>query len=167
MSIEIRRTSAADWREVRRIRLQALAEAPWAFGSTLEREQGFSEETWRQRAGAKSAYLAWDGDRVVGTVTGLADPEPAQGTVQLVAMYVDPGARGTGCAHRLIDAVVAAAVAGGATRVLLDVTDVNPAAGRCYRRYGFAPTGRRKPSPHTPHITELEMVLELEARYAH
>jgi len=166
VSITIRPASAADWREVRRIRLQALAEAPWAFGSTLEREQGFTEETWRQRAGATWAYLAWDGDRVVGTATGLADPEPAQGTVQLVAMYVDPRARGTGCAHQLIDAVVSAAVAEGATRLLLEVTDVNPAAGRCYRRYGFVPTGRRKPLPHTPHVTELEMVLELDARSA-
>jgi GNAT superfamily N-acetyltransferase len=143
-----------------------LAEAPWAFGSTLEREQGFEEATWRRRAGANLTYLAWDGERVVGTVTGYADPEMEHETIRLVAMYVDPQARGTGCAHQLIDAVVAGAETEGAIRVLLDVTDVNPTASRCYQRYGFSPTGRRKASPHTPHLTELEMVLDLDARPA-
>jgi ribosomal protein S18 acetylase RimI-like enzyme len=161
MTIEIRPATTDDWSAVRAIRLQALAEAPEAFSSTLDRELAFSEATWRLRVTTNPTYLAWDGDRTVGTATGYVDPEVGSGTVQLVAMYVKPGVRGTGCSHRLIDAVVAGAVAAGATRVLLDVTDVNAVAARCYRRYGFAVTGRRQSLRRAPDIGEFQMALDL------
>ena len=161
MTIEIRPATTDDWSAVRAIRLQALAEAPWAFSSTLDRELAFSEATWRLRAGTNLTYLAWEGGRAVGTATGYVDPEDGRETVHLVAMYVERSVRGTGCSHRLIDAVVASAVAAGATRVLLDVTDVNVVAARCYRRYGFAETGRRQSLRRAPDIGEFQMALDL------
>lgn len=78
-------------------------------------------------------------------------------------MYVEPGNRGNGCAHGLIDAVVHAAVAAGARCLRLDVTEPNVPAARCYRCYGFTETGRRQPLPHAPEVVEVEMVLDLLA----
>lgn len=53
------------------------------------------------------------------------------------------------------------ATASGASRLTLQVTDVNLVAERCYRRYGFVPTGRWHPLPHRPDITEIEMAYDL------
>ena len=159
--MHIRRATASDWRAIRKIRLASLAAAPTAFASTLEREQEFSDQTWAHRAEAHPVFLALGGDEVVGTATAYDDPETEHDAMWLVAMYVAPAARGTGCAHLLIDAVVDAARSRGASRLLLYVTDVNPVAERCYRRYGFLATGRRLPLPHRPEITEIEMVLVL------
>jgi len=161
MPIEVTAVAEDDWSALKAIRLQALAEAPTAFGSTLEREQAFPDEIWQHRAAAGSSLLARLGDQVVGTAAGVADPAGGHGSVQLVGMYVDPLARGTGCAFALIDGVAALASAAGASRLRLYVTEVNPSAERCYRRYGFRATGRSMPLPHAPHIAELEMVLEL------
>ena len=161
MCIEVAPAVKEDWPALKAIRLRALADAPLAFCSTLKREQAFPDEIWQARAASGSSLLARLEGRVVGTAAGVADPGEAPGSVQLVGMYVDPVARGTGCAFALIDGVAAAASAAGASRLRLYVTEVNQSAERCYRRYGFRATGHSMPLPHAPRIAELEMVLEL------
>lgn len=157
----LRRANGDDWTSLRRIRLAALTEAPWAFGSTLEREQGFTEETWRSRAEDHPVFLVLEGDRAVATATAFVDPEHEPDAVQLMAMFVAPEARGRGCARLLLDAVVDTAASSGARRVLLQVTTANGPAERVYRRYGFTETGRREPLPHSPQIDQVEMALSL------
>ena len=48
--MEARRAQAGDWKALRQLRLQALADAPDAFASTLEAEVAYPDEVWRQRA---------------------------------------------------------------------------------------------------------------------
>ena len=61
--ISFRRVVPADWAPLRRARLTALADAPYAFASTLQREQGFTEQTWRSRTQTSAVFAAWaDGD---------------------------------------------------------------------------------------------------------
>lgn len=57
--MEVRQLSAADWAQLRAAPLAALAEAPYAFASTLARQQDFTEETWRDRAGSGRTFGAW------------------------------------------------------------------------------------------------------------
>jgi ribosomal protein S18 acetylase RimI-like enzyme len=127
-------------RILRAARLAALAEAPYAFSSTLAREQGFTEQTWRERAGSGGTFAAWDGDTIVGLATGL----PEDGMWHLVGMWVSPKARGTGVADRLVAAVCELARQSGFTSVTLWVTEVNYRARAFYRRLGFEPTGGRE-----------------------
>src|SRR5260370_40854679 len=81
MDVSYRRPSAADWAELRDARLAALAEAPYAFASTLEREHAFPDDVWRERAGGGRTVAAWPGDARVGMAKGWPpeDGGPASG----------------------------------------------------------------------------------------
>lgn len=160
MRFDIRGGKPDDWPAYRDIRLRMLQEAPDAYGSSYAFEAGFSESVWRQRAGSPMLFLAADQHaEVVGTATGL---ERQDRTVDVVAMYVAPQARGQGCAEQLLDALTAAARECGARRLVLLVTAGNRAASGCYSRYGFRPTGRAWPMERKPELTEVELALALD-----
>lgn len=155
---DVRRLTADDWLELRNARLAALAEAPYAFSSTVAREQAFADQTWRERAGSGRTFGAWDGDSIVGLATGL----PEDGQWHLVGMWVSPKARGTGIADQLVAAVCELARQSAATSVTLWVTEVNGRARAFYRRLGFAPTGGRQlVRPDEPDDWEEELTLQL------
>lgn len=156
----IRRAVSRDWRESRAIRLEALQDAPLAFATTHAQAADFSEEVWRQRIVDSAQFLAILDGVVVGTATGLTDPEDS-GVVLLVAMYVTPAARGKGIGEQLVSAVVAQARADGARRVRLYVVETNSGAERLYARCGFVRTGATIPLPHRPDLLEQEMTLDL------
>jgi GNAT superfamily N-acetyltransferase len=147
----VRRLGPDDWQIGRQVRLTALAEAPYAFMSTLAREQQFDEKFWRQRLSSPAAatFLAWVDGEPAGTATGKIDDPGDEFTVpgswQLVGMWVDPRARGTGVAERLIHTVAGHARDHGATSVTLWVTEVNARARAFYQRMGFVATGARQP----------------------
>ncbi|HEY5822615.1 MAG TPA: GNAT family N-acetyltransferase [Propionibacteriaceae bacterium] len=154
MSYAIRPAGTGDWAEAREIRLRALQEAPTAYGSSYAREITFTEQDWRERLATAYTYLASGPDgAVVGTVTGVWMQD---GDVYLVAMYVAPTARGGGLAHALIDKVVGVTARRAGSRVVLRVTEGNDTAERCYRRYGFRPTGRRITGETALGLTEQE-----------
>src|SRR5258708_39179395 len=91
----LRRISADDWPLWRAIRLNALAEAPHAFGSTLASWTGVGdkEERWRQRLTTVPLNIvAFLNDSAVGMVSGTALDQG--GTVELISMWVAPSARG-------------------------------------------------------------------------
>jgi ribosomal protein S18 acetylase RimI-like enzyme len=142
--LEIRTLSGADWAVWRRLRLAALAEAPYAFGSTLADWQGAGdrEQRWRDRLeipGSHNLVAVLD-----GVPSGMASgvPTEAAGLVEIISLWVSPAARGRGVADRLIEEIEAWAVqTGRATTMRLEVTPGNAAAIALYRRHGFAETG--------------------------
>jgi hypothetical protein len=48
--VEIRRSTEQDWQTLKRVRLAALREAPYAFGSTYEKERQWDDDKWREWA---------------------------------------------------------------------------------------------------------------------
>ena len=159
--IEVRRALPADWKVLRDIRLRALAESPWAFASTLAREEAFGEQDWRRRLEHGHCFLAWADGRPVGCVAGFADEELPQ-EQHLVAMWVEPAHRGTSAATELVEAVCRQARADGAVAVRLWVVDGNARARRFYERLGFTTTGLRQPVPSAPEADEELLRRELE-----
>ena len=63
--MEVQQARAADWEELRELRLQALGDAPDAFSSTLEQEAAFPEEVWRSYS-ARVDAAAVTFDRTTG-----------------------------------------------------------------------------------------------------
>jgi GNAT superfamily N-acetyltransferase len=159
----VRRIRPDEGLRLRALRLRALADAPWAFGSTLAREEAFAEAVWQERAARDAAgedgvtCVAEEGDRWIGMATGIVHDLDGS-RVDLFAMFVEPAARGQGVGAALVEAVAAWARERGIGRVHLGVTTTNLVALKLYHRCGFKLTGQSTPLEHTPSLTTLEMV---------
>jgi ribosomal protein S18 acetylase RimI-like enzyme len=163
--VEVRQAGPGDWAIYREVRLAALADTPAAFPSTLERELAFGEDTWRDRLGSATTYLAWRDGVPVGTVTVLAYHEshnhPFCGAAHLVAMWVSKDARGLGIGSRLVQAGLNQARSAGAPAVVLWVFHDNERARALYERMGFVATELRDSRPGKPEDVELLMIAAL------
>jgi ribosomal protein S18 acetylase RimI-like enzyme len=131
---EVRRLGPDDWELFREIRLRSLADSPDAFGSTLEREQPFTEDDWRRRLTGPVYVVTDPGPVAVG---GLFDND---GVLTVWGMWTDPAHRGRGHARRILDALIAPDV-----EAELHVNTANAAARTSYERYGFVGTGELEP----------------------
>jgi GNAT superfamily N-acetyltransferase len=132
----VRQIGPDDWQDWRDLRLQALADSPSAFGSTLLREQGFTEGDWRERC-ADGAFLAYDGLVPVAMGAGWTD---GPDSLMVVAMWTPPERRGEGLGGRILDAVAGLARQRGRSAHLF-VMLANSEAGRLYERHGFVRSG--------------------------
>ena len=77
------------------------------------------------------------------TLLGFAELQVLFEDAELIDVAVAPAARRQGLGRRLLDAVVARAVAAGATRLLLEVRRDNTPARNLYESAGFAVCGER------------------------
>jgi GNAT superfamily N-acetyltransferase len=91
-------------------------------------------------------WLARHAGQVVGVI-GLRPLATIAGACEIKRLYVDPGQRGKGIAHALLDAAEAAAVAGGYTVAYLDTMAHLHAAIVFYRRRGYEPCERYNDNP--------------------
>ena len=143
----------SEWEAWRELRLEALAEAPYAFGSTLAEARERDEEGWRAGFPAEGKGANFVG-RVDGVAAGmcavfLLANEPV-GEPLLVSMWLAPAARGTGLAEELVRAAEKWCVEHDLSRMLLDVVEDNQRAVRLYRRLGYLPTGQDMPLRSDP-----------------
>ena len=143
------------------VRLRALEEAAYAFGSTYARESQLTDSEWMQRV------LRWNGEKGIGllaieegTACGIAgshldgdDPTRAH----LISMWTAPTHRQRGVGRLLVEQVLAWARRRGARRLQLLVTSNNDSAIFFYERLGFSRTGRTEPYPNDPSVLEYEM----------
>lgn len=55
LNYQIHRTQPTDWQRIRAIRLRSLADAPYAFGTTLAEDEARPDIEWRARVGDANA----------------------------------------------------------------------------------------------------------------
>jgi ribosomal protein S18 acetylase RimI-like enzyme len=162
----VRRIRSGETAEVRRLRLAMLEDAPEAFHTRYEDEAAQDDAFWEERtltgalAARAATFVAADGDRHFGSVTGLRpdDDEPAL----LVAMWVEPAARHAGWGAQLVEAVCRWARRQGSSSIELDVRELNAAAIDLYRRCGFEVFSGPAPAPGNPELMELRMRRRLD-----
>lgn len=161
----VRPLTAADAVAFRVVRIEALTQAPGAYGSTLD--------DWARLP--LSAYVARIED---GTVFGLFTPRGLEGLLaydrekggharhraSLHAAYVREGLRGTGAVDALIAAVLDRARADALTQIELTVSEDNAPARAVCRRHGFVETGvlPRALCIDGAFLDEVAMVLRLD-----
>jgi putative acetyltransferase len=95
--------------------------------------------SWDERG---AHVLAFDGDRVVGSVSTHRDEHPTTRHVATLGMFVTAEHRGRGIGTALMDAAMRWAATFGIERVELSVYPDNAAARALYRRFGFVEEGR-------------------------
>jgi ribosomal protein S18 acetylase RimI-like enzyme len=146
----VRRFAAHEWRVYRALRLRALRDAPDAFGSTLAREEAFSDDEWvdRLEKGAESPtelpLIVEEASRPIGLAWARIAPEDRD-VAALYQVWVDPGFRRRGVGRLVIDTVVEWARAAGVRQVLLSVALGPDSALEFYRRAGFLEIGNPIP----------------------
>ena len=139
-TFSIRRVESGDESLLLKIRLEALSEAPEAFGSTIVRERARTPVDWQKWLSPSATFVLETANGALGLVAGVPDAtDPA--VVHLMAMWVHPGLRGSGAASALVETVLAWAEERGASSVRLDVIEDNHRARRLYERHGFRETG--------------------------
>ena len=130
--MQIHQVTQDEWKLWRDVRLAALAADPGGFGSTLAREQAYTEDDWRESVGRGLKLVALD-PGPVGLVGAMSEPT----AVTLYSMWVQASHRGRGVGEALVKAVLAWAQEHGCEVVRLRVWDDNLPARRLYRRLGF------------------------------
>jgi len=146
--MEILRIGPDEWEVFRELRLRALREAPYAFGSRYDDWAEAPETSWRDRLANVPLNLVarMDGE-LVGMASGVVEDEDG---AELISMWVDPAARGSAVAAALIEAVVEWARSAGRATYLM-VRSENARAIAAYARAGFVdlgiPTGQSPDEP--------------------
>jgi RimJ/RimL family protein N-acetyltransferase len=156
----------SDWEIWRDLRLDALADAPYAFGETLARAQSKTDEDWRSW---------WTGDEGTGPryiglldgtpagMCGICFPEDLDRAPLIISMWTSRSARGRGVARAMLDACVEYCEAAGYPKLLLGVVDDNLPARRLYERYGFVETGDSEALHSDPSKLVISMAKQLNA----
>jgi GNAT superfamily N-acetyltransferase len=158
----IRQLRREDWKQLREVRLRALASDPSAFLETHAEASAFPDDLWQERATPSddrvSFALESDG-RFDGLVAAFSADDP--GTAFLVGMWVAPTLRGTGAARGLVESVIGWARERGFGLVCLSVEPKNERAARLYERCGFTETSDPPPFPYRPNERDRFFVYEL------
>ena len=157
----VRPTTADDADAYRALRLEALADSPDAYGTTLAEALAYDLARWVTMAERGATVLAWRGGRPVGMATGGTN-DAYPGTRWLYGMYVAPDERGRGVGEALVGAIAERARALGAPALYLQVTGVMGRARAFYARLGFEPTGERTAMRRDPSLALATLARPLE-----
>jgi ribosomal protein S18 acetylase RimI-like enzyme len=139
--IQIRRLLPADAPLFKDIRLEALQQAPEAFGSTYEHERSQSLAQFEAVLARADVFGAFRGTDLLGMAGYRTQDGPKRAHKGFLwGMYVRAIARGTGVAKPLVEAVLAHARE-RVELVQLSVVAENETAQRLYRSCGFVAYG--------------------------
>ena len=145
--MKIRKLTASDALIFQEIRLQAVKEAPEAFGGTFEEERENSLSMYEDRldSGAENLILAvFDDSNDVRGMLGLFRHHKIKRKhqVHLWGTYVDSGFRGKGAAQLLIQqSIDCAKLMEGVEQIRIGVVTKNISAKKLYESFGFKTYG--------------------------
>jgi ribosomal protein S18 acetylase RimI-like enzyme len=148
-AVEIVHLQPEQWQDYRRIRLEALQNAPQAFSTTYQEMVDKPEIFWQDRlisaAAGKDSWLlfARTEERIAGIIGAFM---PAGGDrAVIVSVYITPRYRGTGVSRMLMEAILGELRREKTIRAVeLGVTQGQDAAIGLYRHFGFEIAGQEE-----------------------
>ena len=161
--LTVRVLEEEDWLIYRQVRLAALEESSSVFGDTYDREAAADQTHWRSQVTAARRVVAESDGSLCGVVS-VGDFPQEPGAMELFDLWVEPTARSTGVAGRLVDTAATLAADEGATQLYSWAgTENGPAIGFA-TGFGFRISSRRRPvtvGDHALGDTEVALVLPL------
>jgi len=140
-SIDLRRLTPEDVLLYRQIRLEALADSPDAFSSTLDGEEDRPLDWFAARLADAFVVGAFDGPDLMGVAGFYVQPGPKHAHKGMLwGMYVRPGYRAAGVGRVLVEAIIDHARDHVELLQLFVVSDNTPAR-RLYAGLGFVEYG--------------------------
>jgi GNAT superfamily N-acetyltransferase len=154
--------------EIRALRMRALADAPFAFSSSLAREVDRPEHFWHQlaceseRALSKATFVAVDDEEWIGMAGVFTSPDDP-GCGEVWGMWVAPSERRAGVGCQLMDSIRSWATTCGLERLQLSVStsERSGPARRFYEALGFRATGEQEAMESDPSLLADVMTLTL------
>jgi ribosomal protein S18 acetylase RimI-like enzyme len=137
----IRTAQPDDVEAYRTLRLEALLDAPTAFGADYEHSLTLPLSHWQERLADDShhcLYFAVEGNRILGMAGVLREASPKRAQYAMIwGVFVRTEARGQRMAEQLVNTCLEWARNHEAKYAKLAVTTTNAGAIRCYIRCGF------------------------------
>jgi ribosomal protein S18 acetylase RimI-like enzyme len=161
--IEIQPMLPEQWQLHKAVRCAALADAPYAFSSTLDDALKRSDEDWQQITNQYAShpnsltFFAFENDFTCGMAACVINGE----VVELYAVWVEPGCRGKGVGRALIDFGREWSRSKGAARIRVGIFEDNPGALAFYRSIGFVNSKQIDPVLSTEKRAVLLFTLQL------
>ena len=144
--ITIRRLGPEDWEANRAIRLEALADSPGNYFTSLAEAEARTEQDWRAMlTDPKMAIFGlYDGGTLAGlTAIYIADEDPGGLTAGFAMSYIRPAWRGQGHAATFHKSRLDWARANGMTRIIVSHRASNEPSRKAIERSGFTRIGAR------------------------
>lgn len=111
--INIQRIPPSQWKEYKKLRLQALKNNPQAFSSPYNKEKTYSDKEWQQKLKDVGNGTDWilfaknSNDKLIGMIGGYRDNNGMKNhSAEIWGVYVDPKMRGKGVAKLLIAGIL-------------------------------------------------------------
>jgi len=136
--MNIRMTQAPDWALLKQARLAALLDSPTAFAVKYGTALGYDDKTWQERATPSlglTFWLAFEDAKLIGMIGAGVNQNQR---FNLIGMWVDLAARGSGVAKELVNTVKTHAAQNLYDAIYLDVSPSNNRAVKFYYNQGFA-----------------------------
>ena len=155
--------SPDQWQLYKTIRCGALAEAPFAYSSTLDDALKRSDEDWQQLTRQYASdpnsitYFAFEGEVPCGISACVVDGSEAE----MFVVWVDPAYRRKGIGSQLIEFARTWSELQGARKLKVGVFDDNPGALAFYRSAGFKDLGLIKPELSSEDRTVVLLTMNL------
>ena len=139
--IEIKKLPLARWEDYKNLRLEALKNEPYSFGSSYQEEVSLSKEVWLSRM--NNALFALSNDKPIGMVVCTFDNQLNNKHIARIhGLYVDQAFRNQGIGLRLMYQAIALIHENKDIRkVELAVNPEQNFAVRLYNRCGFNSIG--------------------------
>ncbi|MEI7065093.1 GNAT family N-acetyltransferase [Dickeya chrysanthemi] len=140
----IRKLIPDDLAEFRRIRLEGLLNAAYAFGSNWQKEQAEPDSLFLARLEHNHIWGVFTSAHELGGIAAYSVNDDEEGTIW--GVYVAESLRGTGASYPLMSALINDARL-RLSRLTLTVMNNNAPAIQLYRHLGFVHRAALPPSP--------------------
>ena len=133
--VDIEKLPDDRWKDYRDLRLEALKNAPSAFGSSFEEEEVLTEDEWKRRI--QNVLFAVSEDTLIGMIVyAFNGRAKTRHSAEIFGVYVSAGHRGEGVGTRMLEhALIARSErTGGSSRSSCRSTPSSASLSSCTRR---------------------------------